>query len=1009
MKSVIAFLLCILCLPARSQTDSLSFDRLLDSIETFIEALDFEKAENLVNNTLRKYEKPDLSKDDNYFKIAGYTSAILFEKGLFQQAKVSLDEVILDYNKTGKTALNTEIDLRLQGCNILVRLGKYEEALHESEEIIKLEKSRDKHDDKRRIRCLISNAIPNFYLYNTEKSISLYEEALEAAQCIVPDDNVLIESLYSNLAIAYSNLSQNEKALNYLENCLSLRIRKYGPDFHRLENTYYNIGHVLEEQQKYKEAITNYNENLRILALYYPGHEFAAETHRRIAQCTQALGDFSVAFEHLKKAEEIYLALDRKNPNLAHVYKAFAELCEQKEDYPQAILYADSAIILTKEIARQHPWLAVHLGKKARYYLEMGQVEEALKNSLKSLDVLNYDSTVFQDPQKLNDLPDKGHFMSTLYECGSVYLDAYMLSQNTQYLHEAINYLEHSIKVIEAIRLDLAEESSKLELNQPASEIYAKCLEACYHLWKIEGRSDFKERAFQLSELRRHSTVLEAIRSRQKNIFPEIPEEHLLRERNLQDQITVLEQKLAGQNDTSRINSPSSDNKLLGDELFQVKLRWYRYLDTLAEKYPEYYEFRYKKRPINIDLLQKSLAPDEILIEFFDTEDFIYIFTLSRDSLLLNRITSDRKLLAAIDRHHLHLTNPDTILSDFQSSLKQLHSASASIYTSLLEPVFKFNQNIRDITIIPDAREMRILVDILPDAGEKIDDYNYLFNKYDIHYAQNLKVLDAQKSLSPEANNYFVGFAPDYQETDPFSIDTFDQQVLATLVRSGLFRLPGARKEMLDIRSITRGQAYLDKEATERNFVTNATSSKIIHISAHAILDHDFPAMSKFIFSRSRDSLYDGDLTAAEICNLNLSADLAVLSACHTGSGKINRGEGVLSLGRAFAFAGVPSTLISLWKVPDETTARLMPEFYEALGKGITKQAALDRARNQYLAKTKIQEQKHPYFWAGFVLYGDNKAVHHNRIEREKWLFILIPSAFILIFLTYLSKGKNPS
>ena len=111
----------------------------------------------------------------------------------------------------------------------------------------------------------------------------------------------------------------------------------------------------------------------------------------------------------------------------------------------------------------------------------------------------------------------------------------------------------------------------------------------------------------------------------------------------------------------------------------------------------------------------------------------------------------------------------------------------------------------------------------------------------------------------------------------------------------------------------------------------------------------------------------DGFLQAREISNLRMNADLVVLSACQTGKGRLENAEGVLGLPRTFFYAGARSTISSLWKINDKSTAELMPEFYRYLAAGNNK------ARSLRLAKLNMLQSRfsHPFYWAAFILTGD--------------------------------------
>ena len=122
------------------------------------------------------------------------------------------------------------------------------------------------------------------------------------------------------------------------------------------------------------------------------------------------------------------------------------------------------------------------------------------------------------------------------------------------------------------------------------------------------------------------------------------------------------------------------------------------------------------------------------------------------------------------------------------------------------------------------------------------------------------------------------------------------------------------------------------------------------------------------------DGQSDGLLTALEIFQLEIPADLVVLSACETGKGKVYEAEGIVGLTRAFMFAGAPRVICSLWKVDDEATRALMIEFYRLWnpkeGDGLGTAAALKKAQEYIKTHPKHPEWKHPYYWAAWVLWG---------------------------------------
>jgi CHAT domain-containing protein len=146
---------------------------------------------------------------------------------------------------------------------------------------------------------------------------------------------------------------------------------------------------------------------------------------------------------------------------------------------------------------------------------------------------------------------------------------------------------------------------------------------------------------------------------------------------------------------------------------------------------------------------------------------------------------------------------------------------------------------------------------------------------------------------------------------------------------------------------------------------------RYLHLATHGVLDGERPELSRLVFSRfdARGRPRPGDLYAYELFDLELAADLVVLSGCETALGQEVRGEGLEGLTQGFFHAGAAAVLVSLWRVDDRATAELMARFYrELLRNGRSPAAALRRAQLDLRGET---GRRAPYFWAGFVLRGE--------------------------------------
>jgi CHAT domain-containing protein len=170
----------------------------------------------------------------------------------------------------------------------------------------------------------------------------------------------------------------------------------------------------------------------------------------------------------------------------------------------------------------------------------------------------------------------------------------------------------------------------------------------------------------------------------------------------------------------------------------------------------------------------------------------------------------------------------------------------------------------------------------------------------------------------------------------------------------------------------------------------------MLHLAMHALVDDQDPLRSYLVFSEQDSNQKERLLYASELYGMHLPAQLAVLSACNTGYGSVQRGEGIMSLSRAFVYAGCPSTVMSLWQAPDAETGSLMDGFYSALSEGHSKHNSLQRAKHSYLDNAYTSQQAHPFYWAGFIVSGDTSPIQGKaNTSRAGWILaVLLASLF---------------
>jgi CHAT domain-containing protein len=188
--------------------------------------------------------------------------------------------------------------------------------------------------------------------------------------------------------------------------------------------------------------------------------------------------------------------------------------------------------------------------------------------------------------------------------------------------------------------------------------------------------------------------------------------------------------------------------------------------------------------------------------------------------------------------------------------------------------------------------------------------------------------------------------------------------------------LPEAETEVAEVAAIVpskREKILVGREADEKSFKALAPTYSTIHLATHGVLDNRDPLYSHLLLTKTEGDVEDdGSLEAREIMNIHLNADLAVLSACETGNGRISPGEGVIGMSWAFFVAGTRSMVVSQWPVNSASTSQLMKNFYQALARKPNTANKSEALRQASLQLLKDRQYRHPFYWAGFVLLGRN-------------------------------------
>ena len=190
-------------------------------------------------------------------------------------------------------------------------------------------------------------------------------------------------------------------------------------------------------------------------------------------------------------------------------------------------------------------------------------------------------------------------------------------------------------------------------------------------------------------------------------------------------------------------------------------------------------------------------------------------------------------------------------------------------------------------------------------------------------------------------------------------------------------QLPSAAEEISQLAKLygPASVALTGPQATEKRWKEDAGRYRVLHVATHGTLNSANPLFSYLQLATDSSAVDDGMLEAREILDLNLRADLVVLSACETGRGEFISGEGVLGMGWAVLTAGTPTVVVSQWKVDSASTTQLMVAFHRTIAAASQRPGPIpgkaEALRKAQLELIQIPKYQHPFYWAGFEMLGD--------------------------------------
>lgn len=964
---------------------------------------------------------------------------ILSDKGDFEQSIVFLNKsIVLRVQLNGPKDTLLALSYNGLGTNFLYQ-GKIAEAFkyYNKTIAIALDGNKTKDEDFAMFYQNLGIAYANKGDY--DKAVEYFLETLEINKKVLSALDPKLAQIYQNIGRLYVMTDKYEEALSYLNQAEEIYLNKFGNKHQILASIYHNKGSIYTYQADYEKALNYFNKALSIY------NENLSTGHPNILAVLVNIGYVYEMQSNYAEALKYYfqsIPPDENNPSIIKSYRNLANIYLKLKKNPEAEKYYNLALLKSQNLLSSNNPEIAHSSLRYGYMLSLKSPNsmEALNMFQKALEIYkgvlspknrdvsdaykciagyfsrnyNYekalifyqkalvagfpgfnDTSFVSNPDISKNTPDYYLLEVIIGKADALYSLYKTNPKNLSYLKACAQTNGLAVNIIEKLRSTYQNEESKLMISGVMKNAFLSAINTSVQLFKSTNDSRFLDDAFKYSEKSKAAVLLSSMRDLEAKKVGNFPA-------NLKDREKSLKVELASYNkflfdESQKPKADQNKVKLWSSKVFEINQKYDSLIKVIEEKYPSYYNLKYNNEVITSNSIKEHLQPNQALIEYTLTDTLLYtmvfadkqmhVFQTKIDSTFRLDISKMRDLTSAQG-------NQDFSHADFD----QFVSAASHLHDILIAPGKKYVKNKR-LIIIPDAEIGYISFDLLLtrklEPNEKdFRDLPYLIAANSISYAASATMLYSDfGNNNKNIQRKLLAFAPSYDNVKNLEINKLlDKQS----ERNYLLPIPGVQKEVENISKIFNSSIFEGEKATETNFKSDAGNYGVLHLAMHTIINDENPLYSKLVFFQNNDKDNDGLLNTYELFNMELHAELAVLSACNTGNGILMKGEGIMSLARGFFYAGVPSIVMTLWSVEDYSGVELMTSFYSALAEGKTKDEALQYAKLDYLRSTD-QLKAHPHFWAAYVNIGDTTPIHISKRISHLWVFILLSVAFLFI------------
>ncbi len=793
---------------------------------------------------------------------------------------------------------------------------------------------------------------------------------------------------YEQARLAYI---QNDQAslLTYLESALSYLDTHFPEEIRLRLNILNGIGIGLRRTFQPEKAIEHHHRTLAYLNEKDPGSNWVGTVLNNVGLCFQDLLEYDSAIYYMNKAIHHYRFLgpeymDQIGSGLYNVSSCF----RYAGTLDSALVYGLKSLeILEAHHGSNHADLLLPYISLTLTCIKQEDFEKATDFYTKGMELLKVLGWSRDDPsvnaymQDVFPMIGSGIFLARaqFLDTGEERFLNLALSRGEDFMYTmdyAYDYLKNSISK------DIFQGQHKNYINT--------IIENQFLAFEFFQEDSIISKTFEYFEKFKALDLLYAAQ-RDKVDKLELHQELSKHQAELVYKVNNLQAEIA------RVGAHPDTLEILTQELNTAQESMYQWQDEIRKNHPKYHDLLYHPRVATLSEVQSTLSEDQSVLTYFVSDTTIYSITINAAGQYLKKnnipshITLDSLIVGLrnvlLDFH----LSPHSSDEAIRVRSKQLSESSYQLYQILIEPVSPY---LKSRVLISPHKSLGylpfdLLLKELPENPLHYRSYAYLLKERALHFSPSITLWMEMNEKERMNIQKILAIAPSYQQISTPMENTY-------AMRSSLQPLAYNEQEVDQVIHHFGGVALKGADATKEAFLSTASDFSMIHFAMHGKASEEQASFLAFSNINSQDF----KLFIPEVYNLSLNTDMVSISACESGYGQLRNAEGVISLARAFSFAGAKSILSTLWSINDRSTSSLMDHYYQRLKEGLSKEVALQDAKLNYLDHSD-HTAADPFYWSSFMLLGDTTPIAADHSPFSILVTIGLASFLLLLYVRY--------